>query len=133
MKWSGKPQNQYYLSHHALDSNHGIIIGLTVTLGDIHDTVPYLEQMEMIHQTVLPLEAAATDSAYDFLLAHWELERLGIAFFVRLQAIHDRTQTDFKRDVFSYQPGQDICLCPQRKNTEAKGLYRSTSGLFWQH
>ena len=36
---------------------------------DSHDTVPYLEQLETIHQTVLPLGAAAADSAYDFPLA----------------------------------------------------------------
>ena len=53
MKRPGKPQGQYYLSHQTLDSGHGIIIGLTVTPGDVHDTVPYLEQLETIHQTVL--------------------------------------------------------------------------------
>lgn len=133
MKRPGKPQGQYYLSHQTLDSDHGIIIGLTVTPGDVHDTVPYLGQLEALHQTVLPLEAAAADSAYDFPLAHQELERLGITFFVRPQAVHDRTQVEFKRDAFSYQPDQDIYLCPQGKTLGPKGLYRSASGLFWQY
>ena len=31
MKRPGKPQGQYYLSHQTLDSDHGIIVGLTVT------------------------------------------------------------------------------------------------------
>ena len=133
MKRPGKPQGQYYLSHQTLDSGHGIIIGLTVTPGDVHDTVPYLEQLETIHQTVLPLGAAAADSAYDCPLAHRELEKLGITFFVRPQAVHDRTQVEFKRNAFSYQPDQDSYLCPQGKTLRPKGLYRSASGLFWQY
>lgn len=54
--------------------------------------------------------------AYDFPLAHRELEKLGITFFVRPQAVHDRTQVEFKRNAFSYQPDQDSYLCPQGKH-----------------
>ena len=89
MKRPGKPRGQYCLSHQTLDSDHGIIIGLTVTPGDAHDMVPYLEQVEVVHQRVIPPRAAAADSAYDFPLAHRELEKLGIEFFVRPQPAHD--------------------------------------------
>lgn len=133
MKRPGKPQGQYYLSHQTLDSDHGIILGLTVTPGDVHDTVPYLNQLETLHQTVIPFAAAAADSAYDFPLAHRELEKLGITFFVRPQAVYDRTQVEFKRDSFSYQSDQDAYLCPQGKTLRLNGLYRSASGLFWQY
>ena len=51
---------------------------------------------------VVPLTAAAADSAYDFSLAHWVLEELGIDFFVVPQPAHDRTKAEFKRDVFTY-------------------------------
>ena len=120
MKRPGKPQGQYYLSHQTLDSDHGIIVGLTVTPGDVHDTVPYLNQLETLHQTVIPFAAAAADSAYDFPLAHRELEKLGITFFVRPQAVYDRTQVEFKRDSFSYQSDQDAYLCPQWENSETQ-------------
>lgn len=133
MKRPGKPRGQYYLSHQTLDSDHGIIVGLTVTPGDVHDTVPYLNQLETLHQTVIPFAAAAADSAYDFPLAHRELEKLGITFFVRPQAVYDRTQVEFKRDSFSYQSDQDAYLCPQGKTLRLNGLYRSASGLFWQY
>lgn len=43
----------------------------------------YLEQMEQIHRNVIPVQAAAADSAYDFPLAHRVLEEQGITFFVR--------------------------------------------------
>lgn len=133
MKRPGKPRGQYYLSHQTFDSDHGIIIGLTVTPGDVHDTVPYLEQVESVHQRVIPLQAAAADSAYDFPLAHQELEKLGIDFFVRPQPAHDRTKAEFKRDMFSYRPDRDVYLCPQGKTLARKGLYRSASGLFWEY
>ena len=123
----------YIIVSPILDSDYGIIIGLTVTPGDVHDTVPYLAQLEALHQTVIPLKAAAADSAYDFPLEHQELEELGIAFFVWPQPVHDRTQAEFKRKAFSYQPDQDVYLCPQGKILTRKGLYRSASGLLWQY
>lgn len=55
---------------------------MTVTPGDVHDSCPYLGQLEDIHKNIAPLQAAAADSAYDFPLAHWVLGELGIDFFV---------------------------------------------------
>ena len=40
MKRPGTPQGQYYLSHQTLDSDHGIILGLTVTPGNLRVPVP---------------------------------------------------------------------------------------------
>ena len=77
MKWPEKPRGQYYLSHQTLDSGHGIIIGLTMTPGMSMTRYPYLEQVESVHQRVIPLRAAVADSAYDFPLAHRELESWG--------------------------------------------------------
>ena len=44
MKRPGKPEGQYYLSHQTLDTDHGVILGVTVTPGDVHDSVPYLDR-----------------------------------------------------------------------------------------
>ena len=129
----GKPRGPHYLSHQTLDGEYGIITGLTVTSGDVYDSAPYLAQLEHIHQTVVPLKAAAADSAYDFPLAHRALEELGIEFFVRPQPVHDRTQVEFKRDAFAYDAQQDVYLCPNGNVLRVKGLYRSNSGLFWEY
>jgi len=99
----------------------------------VYDSAPYLAQLEHIHQTVVPLKAAAADSAYDFPLAHRALEELGIEFFVRPQPVHDRTQVEFKRDAFAYDAQQDVYLCPNGNVLRVKGLYRSNSGLFWEY
>lgn len=133
MKRPGKPEGQYYLSHQTVDTDHGIILGVTVTPGDVHDSVPYLEHLEQIHKTVIPIQAAAADSAYDVPLIHRVLKDQGIAFFVRPQSNPDRTQVEFKRESFSYDETEDVYLCPNGKKLEAKRLYRSASGLFWEY
>lgn len=133
MKRPGKPEGQYYLAHQTVDTDHGIILGVTVTPGDMHDSVPYLEHMEQIHKNVIPLQAVAADSAYDFPLAHRVLEDQGIDFFVRPQSTHDLTQAEFKRDAFAYNEAGDVYLCPNRKKLQVKRLYRSASGLFWEY
>lgn len=133
MKRPGKPEGPHYLSHQTLDPDCGIITGVTVTPGDVHDSVPYLEHLEYIHKNIVPIQAAVADSAYDLPLAHRVLEEHGIDFFVRPQPAHDRTQVEFKRDAFRYDRKQDIYICPNGKELRPKRLYRSGSGLFWEY
>lgn len=78
MKRPSKPSGQYYLSHQTTDTDCGIITGVTVTPGDVYDSVPYLEHLEHIHRNVIPIQAAAADSACDFPLVHRVLEEQGI-------------------------------------------------------
>jgi len=133
MKRPGKPEGQYYLSHQTLDTDHGVILGVTVTPGDVHDSVPYLDHMEQIHRDVFPIQAATADAAYDFPLAHRVLEEQGISFYVRPQPIADRTKVEFKRDAFSYDAENDVYQCPNGKELRVKGLYRSASGVYWEY
>lgn len=133
MKRPGKPEGPHYLSHQTLDRDYGIITGITVTPGDVHDSVPYLNQLEYIHKNVISIQAAAADSAYDFPLAHQVLEEHDIDFYVRPQPTHDRTQVEFKRDAFRYDQGEDVYICPDGKLLTKKRLYRSGSGLFWEY
>ena len=71
-------------------------------LGDVYDSVLYVEQLEHIHRNVIPIQGATANSAYDFPLAHRVLEEQGTAFFVRPQTAHDRTNVELKREAFSY-------------------------------
>ena len=80
MKRLGKPNGFYYLSPQTTDSDHGIITAVTVTPGDVHDSRPYLEQLEYIHKNVVPLKAAAAYSAYDFPLAIGCWRNLALTF-----------------------------------------------------
>lgn len=129
----GKPSGFHYLSHQTSDADYGVITAVTVTPGDVHDSRPYLEQLEYVHRKVVPLQAAAADSAYDFPLAHRVLEDLGIDFFVVPQPAHDRTKAELKRDAFTYDEQKDVYICPAGKTLHPKRLYRSGSGLFWEY
>ena len=131
MNRPGNPRGQHYLSHQTIDTDHGVILDVSVTPGDVYDSVPYLEQLEHVHSAVLPVQAAAADAAYDFPLAHRVLDELGIRFFVRPQAAYDRTVVELKRDAFRYEESLDAYVCPNGKLLKLNTIHRSASGLYW--
>ena len=131
MNRPGKPRGQHYLSHQTIDTDHGVILDVRVTPGDVYDSVPYLDQLEHVHSAVLPVQAAAADAAYDFPLAHRVLDELGIRFFVRPQAVYDRTGVELKRDAFRYEESLDAYVCPNGKLLKLNTIHRSASGLYW--
>ena len=133
MKRPGKPEGPHYLAHQAVDSDYGIIVGQTVTAGDVNDSVPFLGLIEHIHENVVPIQAATADAAYDFPLAHRALGELGIGFFVRPQKTAARANTQFTRDDFYRDENRDVYLCPIGKELCLRRLARSASGLFWEY
>mgnify|MGYP002524755999 FL=1 len=133
MKRPGKPEGPHYLSHQAVDSDYGIIVGQTVTPGDVNDSAPYLDLMEYVHTNVVPIQIATADAAYDFPLAHRVLGDMGIDFFVRPQKTAVRTNAQFTRDDFHYDERRNVYLCPGEKKLRLRRLARSASGLFWEY
>ena len=133
LKRPGKPEGPHYLAHQAVDSDYGIIVGQTVTAGDVNDSVPFLGLIEHIHENVVPIQAATADAAYDFPLAHRALGELGIGFFVRPQKTAARANTQFTRDDFCRDENRDVYLCPIGKELCLRRLARSASGLFWEY
>lgn len=133
LKRPGKPEGPYYLAHQAVDSDYGIIVGQTVTAGDVNDSVPFLGLIEHIHENVVPIQAATADAAYDFPLAHRALGELGIGFFVRPQKTTARVSVQFTRDDFYRDENRDVYLCPGGKELRLRRLARSASGLFWEY
>ena len=129
MNRPGKPVGPHYLSHQTLDTDHGIILDVTVTPGDVSDNVPYLDQMEHIHKNVIPIQAATADAAYDFALAHRVLDDMGISFFVRPQARPNYSRVTLQPDTFHYDKEQDIYICPNEKTLRLTYLLRGPSGL----
>ena len=133
MKRPGKPEGPHYLAHQAVDSDYGIIVGQTVTAGDVNDSVPFLGLIEHIHENVVPIQTATADAAYDFPLAHRALGELGIDFFVRPQKTAARVSVQFTRDDFCRDVNRDMYLCPIGKELCLRRLARSASGLFWEY
>lgn len=133
MKRPGKPRGPHYLLHQTSDIDHGFILAATVTPGDVHDSVPYLEQLEHIHRNIIPIQAATADAAYDFPLAHQVLAERGIRFFVRPQTVHPTTKVEFGRELFRYEEGLDCYFCPNGKRLELHGVGRSASAVTWKY
>lgn len=133
MNRPGKPVGQHYLSHQTLDTDHGIILDVSVTAGDVHDAVPYLAQIEHIQSEVIPVQIATADSAYDFSLAHRTLDDMGISFFVRPQARPEYVRVSIAKDAFTYDEKQDVYICPNGRNLHLKYLTRGASGISWQY
>ena len=133
LKRPGKPEGPHYLAHQAVDSDYGIIVGQTVTAGDVNDSVPFFGLIERIHENVVPIQAATADAAYDFPLVHRVLGELGIDFFVRPQKTAARANTQFTRDDFYRDENRDVYLCPGGKELRLRRLARSASGLFWEY
>lgn len=131
MNRPGKPVGQYYLSHQTLDTDHGIILDVAVTAGDVNDATPYLDQIERVNNSVIPIQTATADAAYDFPLAHRVLDDIGIAFFVRPQLRHDIAQTQIQRSAFRYEETIDAYVCPSGNLLPLKNLHRTSGGLSW--
>ena len=133
MNRPGKPVGPHYLSHQTLDTDHGIILAVTVTSGDVNDSVPYLDQMEYIHKNVIPIQTATADAAYDFSLAHRVLDDMGVSFFVRPQARPNYSRVILQPSAFHYDKEQDIYICPNGKTLRLTFLLRGPSGLSLQY
>ncbi len=127
----GKPKGMHYLSHQTLDTDHGIILDVAVTSGDVSDAVPYLDQIERVHRDVVPIQCATADGIYDFPLAHQVLSEHGISFCVRPIKHYEQTTVEIKRDDFTYDEASDCYICPNGKRLALNALRRSASGLHW--
>lgn len=116
MKRPGKLRGQYYLSHQTTDTDRGIITGVTVTPGDVYDSVPYLERLEHIHRNVIPVQAEPADSS-----GSPGAGRAGNHVLCPAP----------RRDAFFYDTERDAYICPTGKQPRLNTLHRSASGLYW--
>lgn len=132
MNRPGKPKGMHYLSHQAVDSDHGVIVGVTATSGDVNDSAPFLDLVERVQKTV-NIQAVTADAAYDFPLAHRVLRDWNVDFFVRPQKKFDRSTAEFTRERFAFDERVNAYICPQGKCLSLTTLARTASGLSWQY
>ena len=133
MKRPGKPEGPQYLVHETTDSDNGIILDVVVSGGDSSDSAPYLEQIERINKNVVPIQAAAADSAYNVPMFYRVLKDLDIDFYAAPKKNGDRTEAEFKRRDFTYEKETDSYLCPAGNRLQLHGLNRTVSGLNWSY
>lgn len=126
----GKPKGMHYLSHQTLDTDHGIILDVSVTPGDSSDIAQFLPQMERVKE-LLPVQAAAADSAYNSNLVQHELRRHGITFFAPPQKAAPISKTLISADAFDYDALSDSFTCPTGNILPLRTLERNHHGLYW--
>ena len=100
-----------------MDSDFGIIVGQTVTAGDVNDSVPFLDLIEHIHENIVPIQAATADAAYDFPLAHRALSELGIDFFVRRKRPPRGQIHSSRGTIFAMMRGAIYTSVPEKKSS----------------
>ena len=108
----GKPKGPHYLSHQTVDCDHGIILDVTVTSGEVNDAVPYLRQIEHIHREILPIRAAMADAAYGLPLFHRVLRDHGIRFYVCPLPRSAAALGGAPGSPFLYDEENDLYSCP---------------------
>lgn len=133
MNRPGKPRGPHYLAHETVDTDYGIILDVRATPGDAKDSTPYLDQLEHVHNSIIPVKAATADAAYDFPLAHRVLEDAGIDFFVVPSNRFDCSKVEFKHNAFTYDEAADKYICPNGKELLPRNLTRTSGGLGWAY
>ena len=119
LKRPGKPEGPHYLAHQAVDSDCGIIVGQTVTAGDVNDSVPFLGLIKHIHENVVPIQTA-TGMLLRFPAgpsgrwASW-----GSTFSCGSKTAA-RVSVQFTRDDFYRDENRDVYLCPGGKELRLK-------------
>ncbi len=130
LKRAGKPRGMHYLSHQTLDTDHGIILDVAVTPGDSSDIAQFLPQLERVKE-LLPVQAAAADSAYNSNLVQHELRRHGITLFAPPQKAAPISKTLISADAFNYDALSDSFTCPTGNMLTLRTLERNHHGLYW--
>jgi len=101
----GKPDGFHYLSHQTLDAQNGIIVDVSVTPGNTHDSTPYLEQIDRAVDALgdlgIKVKAVGGDSAYDTATVHKELEDRKLTVYMPDKNTSDSSKTEFKREHFT--------------------------------
>lgn len=117
MMRDGKPEGFFYLDHRTVDHKFNIITDVHVTPGNVHDSTPYLERLELqvkkfgFDQT---LEAVVLDAGYYTAHICKKLQTKGV-----YAVIGSRSYTPVKGLIakwrFKYDATHDVYICPQKQ------------------
>lgn len=130
-KPSRKAKGPHYLSHQTVDCDHGIILDVAVTSGEVNDAVPYLRQIEHIHREIIPIRAVVADAAYDLPLFHRVLRDHGIRIYIHPLPCSAASLGGVSGSPFLYDEKNNLYTCPGGKTLRLRNLNRSAGGLHW--
>ncbi len=113
----GKPEGFFYLDHRTVDHKYNIITDVHITPGNVHDSKPYLERLELQIKKFgfdKTLEAVALDAGY------YTADICKKLHVRRIYAvIGGRSYTPVKGLIakwrFKYDRERDLYICPQKQ------------------
>ena len=133
-KRKGKPEGMHYLAHQSVDAINGIIVDAFATPGNVTDATPYIERIDWIGRELgLVIRETGADSGYDTGMVHQQMLERKIHFYTPLNHEKPQYKSSFTRSDFSYQPEQDIFLCPEGNGLSLKRLQRNEYGIYREY
>ena len=132
-----KPDGFHFLVHQTIDAKNAIILDATATAGNVHDSQPYLRQIDRIIEILdefhIDIETAAGDSAYDSPHIHKQLFDRQVHACIVPQTLASNGKTEFVRKDFRYNKSGDFFTCPAGVLLSFRNFNRSETGVFREY
>lgn len=120
-----KPQGFFYLDHRTVDGQHNIILDTHITPGNVHDSQPYIAQLDKtIARFKLGPSTVGLDAGYFTAALCHELDEREIAgvFGYRRPV---KSKNKIKKKHFTYDEENDHYSCPQGQILKYKTTSRA--------
>lgn len=108
-----KEEGFMYLDHRTVDGAHNIIVDAYITKGNVHDSVPYLERLEVIEQKthLRPCQVGLDSGYYSYEILEG-LEEKGIYGVIGYRRFNRSKEMKELKRKFTYDSDQDHWVCP---------------------
>ena len=133
MYHKGEHEKQFAYEAHTVCDRHGMVLGVEVTAGNVHDSVAWDRVYEQVTSRLPEIRYVTMDAGYK---QPWIAQRIledGRVPILPYTRPHGTRREGFRPWDFSYDKENDRLLCPQGQvlrhtttNKEGKRLYRST-------
>jgi IS5 family transposase len=109
------PLQLKYKVHQTIDAESRVILDTHVTTGAVHDSQPYLEQLQRIHQRDgINIREATADRGYGSAAIIRDLQQQGIETYIPLWSSRSGSSKYLKGELV-YEKEHDRFRCPQGK------------------
>jgi len=109
------PLQLKYKVHQTIDAESRVILDTHVTTGAVHDSQPYLEQLQRIHQRYgIQIREATADRGYGSAAIIRDLQQQGIETYIPLWSGRSGSSKYLKGELV-YEKEHDRFRCPQGK------------------
>lgn len=109
------PLQLKYKVHQTIDAESRVILDTHVTTGAVHDSQPYLEQLQRIHQRYgIHIREATADRGYGSAAIIRDLQQQGIETYIPLWSGRSGSSKYLKGELV-YEKEHDRFRCPQGK------------------